>query len=100
MSQVLSPATGRAYGLARVTRVWHLSRATVYRHRTAASAEAPPRPVRRGPVGACSDAELLRAHIRAQILGARLHGEGYRKIWARLRHARPAPGRPSGAARP
>jgi len=24
---------------------------------------------------------------RAQILGSRLHGEGYRKIWARLRHA-------------
>jgi putative transposase len=86
MSQVLSPATGRAYGLARVTRVWHLSRATVYRHRTAASAEAPPRPACRGPVGACSDAELLE-HIRAQILGSRLHGEGYRKIWARLRHA-------------
>ena len=26
-------------------------------------------------------------HIRARILGSRLHGEGYRKIWARLRHA-------------
>ena len=24
---------------------------------------------------------------RAQILGSRLHGEGHRKIWARLRHA-------------
>src|ERR687885_618153 len=41
---------------------------------------------RRSPVGACSDAELLE-HIRAEILGSRLHGEGYRKIWARLRHA-------------
>jgi transposase InsO family protein len=29
----------------------------------------------------------LLEHIRAQILGSRLHGEGYRKIWARLRHA-------------
>src|SRR3982751_3377166 len=86
MSQVLSPPTGRAYGLARVTRVWRRSRATVYRHRTAASAEAPPRPARRGPVGACTDAALVE-HIRAQILGSRLHGEGYRKIWARLRHA-------------
>ena len=54
--------------------------------RTTASAEPPPCPARRGPVGACSDAELLE-HIRAQILGSRLHGEGYRKIWARLRHA-------------
>ena len=79
MSQVISPATGRAYGLARVARVWHLSRATVYRHRATAAAAAAPRPARRGPVGACSDAELLE-HIRAQIRGSRLHGEGYRKI--------------------
>jgi len=86
MSGAVSPATDRAYGLARVTRVWRLSRATVYRHRATAAAAAPARPVRRGPVGACSDAALLE-HIRAQILGSRLHGEGYRKIWARLRHA-------------
>ena len=79
MSQAVSPATGRTYGLARVARVWQLSRATVYRHRAAASSEAPPHPARRGPVGACSDAELLE-HIRAEILGSRLHGEGYRKI--------------------
>jgi putative transposase len=86
MSQAVSPATGRAYGLARVTRVWHLSRAAVYRHRAAPAAAAPTGPARRGPVGACSDAELVE-HIRAQVLGSRLHGEGYRKIWARLRHA-------------
>jgi len=86
VSRALSPATGRAYGLARVARVWRLSRATLYRHRATAAAAAPACPVRRGPVGACSDAELLE-HIRAQILGSRLHGEGYRKIWARLRHA-------------
>ncbi len=85
MSQAVSPATGCAYGLARVARVWRLSRATVYRHRAAAGAEAPARPTRRGPVGACPDAELAE-HIRTQILGSRLHGEGYRKIWARLRH--------------
>jgi transposase InsO family protein len=86
MSQAVSPATGRAYGLTRVARVWHLSRATVYRHRAAPDRATPTGPARRGPVGACSDAELLE-HIRAQILGSRLHGEGYRKIWARLRHA-------------
>jgi transposase InsO family protein len=83
MSQTLSPATGLRYGLARVARVWRLSRATLYRHRATEGAGAPGRP---GPVGACSDAELV-GHIRAQILGSRLHGEGYRKIWARLRHA-------------
>jgi transposase InsO family protein len=86
MSGTVSPGTGRTYGLARVARVWRLSRATVYRHRATASAEPPSCPARRGPVGACSDAELLE-HIRAQILGSRLHGEGYRKIWARLRHS-------------
>src|SRR4051794_38477914 len=56
MSQTISPATGRAYGLTRVTQVWRLSRATVYRHRAAPAAAAPTGPVRRGPVGACSDA--------------------------------------------
>jgi len=86
VSQAISPATGRAHGLARVTRVWRLSRATVYRHRAVDDAAAPARVARPGPVGACSDAELV-GHIRARILGSRLHGEGYRKIWARLRHA-------------
>jgi putative transposase len=86
VSQALSPATGRAYSLARVARVWRMPRATVYRQRAMDGAAAPPRPARRGPVGACSDAELL-GHIRAQVLGSRLHGEGYRKIWARLRFA-------------
>jgi putative transposase len=86
MSQTISPGTGCAYGLARVARIWRLSRATVYRHRAAAGVVASAVPMRRGPVGACSDAELLE-HIRAQILASHLHGEGYRKIWARLRHA-------------
>jgi putative transposase len=86
VSQALSPATGRRYGLARVTRVWRLSRATIYRHRATAGGAASAVPMRRGPVGACSDAELV-GHIRAEILGSRLHGEGYRKLWARLRHA-------------
>jgi putative transposase len=84
MSGTVSPGTGRTYGLARVTRVWRLSRATVSRHRATARAEPPSCPARRGPVGACSDA-ALREHIRAQILGSRLHGAGDRKIWARLR---------------
>src|SRR4051794_32243505 len=86
VSQAISPATGRRYGTARVTRVWRLSRATVYRHRVAPDAAAPAPPAGRGPVGACADAVLLE-HIRAEVLGSRLHGEGYRKIWARLRHA-------------
>ena len=97
MSGAVSPVAGRRCGMARVARVWRLSRATIYRHRAPADAiyrhrapaDAPAAtsPARRGPIGACSDAAELVLHIRRQILAARLHGEGYRKIWARLRHA-------------
>ena len=84
MSQTLSPSSARCYGLARVARVWTVSRASVYR----SLKETPPNTIARrpGPVGACSDAELA-DHIRRQIAASRLHGEGYRKLWARLRFA-------------
>ena len=78
MSQTLSPSFARCYGLARVARVWKISRASVYR----SLKETPPNTIahRPGPVGACSDAELA-GHIRQQIAASRLHGEGYRKVW-------------------
>jgi putative transposase len=84
MSQTLSSSFARCYGLARVARVWKLSRASVYRSRK----ETPPDTIARrpGPIGACSDAELA-DHIRRHIAASRLHGEGYRKLWARLRFA-------------
>ena len=84
MSQTLSPSSARCFGLARVARVWTVSRASVYR----SLKETPPNTIvrRPGPVGACSDAELA-DHIRRQIAASRLHGEGYRKLWARLRFA-------------
>ena len=75
MSRAASPVSGRPYGLARVARVWRLSRATVYRHRVGGGAAAWTVRTRPGPVGACPDAELV-GHIRAQILASRLHGEG------------------------
>jgi len=45
-------------------------------------------------VGPCDDATLLE-HIRKAIAGSRFTGEGYRKIWARLRFSgiRSSPGR-------
>src|SRR5919199_5048662 len=43
----------------------------------------PPR--RRGPVGPMPDDGLLAA-IRAVLAASPFHGEGHRKVWARLRH--------------
>jgi transposase InsO family protein len=82
MSHTVSPSTSRFYGLARVSRIWNVSRAGVYRFLKAAPSTANGR--RPGPVGACSDAELT-DHIRRQIEASDFYGEGYRKIWARLR---------------
>ena len=82
MSQTVSPSTSRPYGLARVARAWTVSRTGVYRFLQATPSTATGR--RPGPVGACPDAELA-DHIRRQIEASGFHGEGYRKLWARLR---------------
>jgi putative transposase len=84
MSQMVSPSTSRSYGLARVTRAWNISRAGVYRFRKASGSHT--LILRPGPIGACLDTELAE-HIRRHIAGSGFHGEGYRKIWARLRFA-------------
>ena len=92
MSQTISPSTSRCYGLARVSRAWSVSRAGVYRFLKRTTSPAIPR--RRGPTGPCPDADLAH-HIRREIEAADFHGEGYRKLWARLRVAgvRSSPGR-------
>ncbi len=83
MSRERSPSTGRVYGIARVTRVWGTSRATVYRHRRPDVSRPRRRP---GPLGPMPDEALVEA-IRALLAASPFHGEGYRKIWARLRFA-------------
>jgi putative transposase len=83
MSQALSPSGGSPYGVALVCRVWRVARSTVYRHRLPPPTEPPRRP---GPVGAMADAALLEA-IRGVLAASPFHGEGHRKVWARLRHA-------------
>jgi transposase InsO family protein len=81
MSRRTSPSTHRPYGIARVLRVWDLPRSTFYaqRERRAESATG-----RRGRTPALDDAALL-AQIRLVIAESPFHGEGHRKIWARLR---------------
>jgi transposase InsO family protein len=83
MSRTVSPSTHRPYGLLRVAQVWSVSRATVYRRRR----HDAPHPRRRpGPVGPLPDDDLVAA-IRGLLADSPFHGEGYRKIWARLRFA-------------
>src|SRR5688500_7786222 len=67
----LRPATGHS----------HLGRVAgeVYRHRSEAVGRKRP-----GPPGAMSD-EGLAGAIRQLLGDSPFHGEGYRKLWARLR---------------
>jgi transposase InsO family protein len=83
MSRTVSPGAGKAYGMARVCRDWRVARATVYRHRRAPHGEPPCRP---GPIGPMADAALVVA-IRTILTAGPFHGEGHRKVWARLRMA-------------
>ena len=83
MSRSLSFVSGKPYGLASVCRVWRLARSGIYRPVAAAPT---PRQARRGPTGAMSD-DALTAAIRGVLAASPFHGEGHRKVWARLRHA-------------
>jgi putative transposase len=84
MSRKISVSTGRSYGLFRVCRVWGLARSGVYWQRQRLDDFLPRR--KPGPVGPCPDAELVE-HIKGVLTDASFHGEGYRKVWARLRLA-------------
>jgi putative transposase len=81
MSRTVSRVSGKPYGLAAVCRIWCAPRATVYRRRVPPRVEPPRRP---GPLGPMPDAALLAA-IRAVLAASPFHGEGHRKVWARLR---------------
>ena len=81
MSRRVSPSTARTYGLQRVARIWGVSRATVYRHRRRSEDVEHARP---GPRGAMADEDLA-VGIRRLLTESPFHGEGHRKLWARLR---------------
>jgi putative transposase len=84
MSRAISPSAGRRYRLARVCRALEVPRSTVYAGRARRLAPVPPR--KRGPETAWTDDELTE-HIRAVLARSPFVGEGYRKVWARLRGA-------------
>lgn len=83
LSRQLSPSTKKPYGVARVLDVWNLPRSSFYaaRHR-----ERHPNstPGKRGPHH-LSDEQALE-EIRKILHEPMFAGEGYRKVWARLRH--------------
>ena len=80
------PGTGLAYGLRRVCAAWGMARSSFYAMTSGQHAEQPPAK-RRGPKPAISDQALLVA-IEADLEASPWEGEGYRKVWARLRVCR------------
>ena len=75
-----SAATGRCFG----RQVWERSRSALYARRARAHHRLGARRARRGPPPRQSDAQLLAA-IRTDLARSPFHGEGHRKVHARLR---------------
>ena len=84
MSQTVSPSTGRGYGRQRTCRARGVPRSTLYARR--ARCQRPTPLQKRGPKTAWTDGELSE-HMRAVLARSPFVGEGYRKVWARLRLA-------------
>jgi transposase InsO family protein len=84
MKGTVSSGTGRRYPLTMICAVFRVPRSAVYR--TTAPTPAAPRIVaKRGPKTSHSDVEVVEA-IRAVLAATPFHGEGYRKVRARLAH--------------
>lgn len=84
MSQSTSPSTNKPYGVAAVTAAWQIPRSTFYAVK-ARQARPAALPAKRGPKTNYTDPELTDL-IRREIAASPFHGEGHRKIWARLRY--------------
>jgi putative transposase len=82
VSRTLSPSSKQPYGVARVTAVWQLARSSYYAARQ--RQQHPRTAAKRGP-RRISDEDLA-GEIRQLIEESVFSGEGYRKVWARLRH--------------
>jgi putative transposase len=83
MRAVISPSTRRHYPLTMICQTWRVARSSVYAS-AGPRGETPPL-IKRGPTTAVRDVELLVA-IRDILQTTPFHGEGYRKVRARLAH--------------
>ncbi len=79
----MSISQKRIVPLNRVCALSGVARSSLY---FARKADQSPRGAPRGPTGGHSDAELVE-HIRAVLAASAFLGEGYRKVWAKLRHS-------------
>ena len=84
MSQTVSPSTGRIYGRRRTCQALGVPRSTLYAVRARQQRAIPLQ--KRGPKTTWTDTELT-AQIRNVLTRSPFLGEGYRKVWARLRIA-------------
>ena len=82
MKQQRSRGTGRRYPLTMICTIYRLARSSVY---AAAPGPALGPPGKRGPKTRVSDSDLVE-EIRAVLAACPFHGEGYRKVRARLAH--------------
>lgn len=81
MSRAVSPATGKPYGVQRACTVLSFARSSFYACQAAPATKAGGK---RGPKPKWSDDQLL-AFIIDDLVRSEFHGEGHRKVWARLR---------------
>ena len=85
MSQTRSPATGQIYGTQRVCKAFQLSRSNLYYHLGKRDGKPQLRSLKkRGPKTDLTDAQVVEL-IREDLGQSPFQGEGYRKVWARLK---------------
>ncbi len=85
MRDMVSPSVGRRYPLTMICDVWRVPRSSVYVGAATVMNESSKLRGKRGPKTVRSDAEIVDA-IRVVLAMTPFHGEGYRKIRARLAH--------------
>ena len=82
MSRRMSPSAQKVYGVRRVCRGWEVAPSSYYAW--VARRQSKVVALRRGPRGRHSDEEIIAA-VRTIFSKSPFTGEGYRKVWARLR---------------